>query len=213
MSTIVLDLDSTIVCSNPINNNYYVILDKYHNLHHRIGLLKFNDSEGESALWTVLRPYAKEFIEFIIKYFDKIIIWSAGQPDYVHKIVELLFRDYDRKPDIVYTSEQTIITQNSIIYKPLKFLLEDPKINGIDENNTIVIDDRLDTFSLNPRNGILIPEYIPKYLDDILYDNDNALLKVIAWLAIVRLRNTNDLISCDKSNIFEYDIEDYMSMF
>lgn len=75
MSTIILDLDHTLIHSvkpdkDMIENHDFTIT-----------------LSGDNKYNLYKRPFLHEFIEFCFKYFEKVIIWSAGTEDYVDMIL------------------------------------------------------------------------------------------------------------------------------
>jgi len=206
---IVLDLDETLVHTFE-NDDFKQTLN-----HEQINFIRsrifeykivdpnMNIEDSTYNIYGIMRPWLKLFLIFCFVYFKNVIVWSAGQPRYVMKIVDILFRDIF-PPLIIYTQEDTEIT-DEFTHKPLKKLFRDSRLCncGINEKNTIVIDDRSDTFSLNEMNGICIPEFKPEKSFEELITNDPSLLQLIYWLMQEDVMKTKDIRNLVKQNIFK----------
>jgi hypothetical protein len=212
---IVLDIDSTLVCSyeslkllSKIND----IRDKTNELFLNDRVHEFNYIENplNIPMWTLLRPYTREFITFCLSYFTGVIIWSAGKRNYVHSIKNILFPEEIRQPFLVFTYDETNVNiKRSIINKPLTKVFD--KLKNANFSNTLVVDDRYDTFSLNHHNGILIPKYEPTDILQMHKDDDICLLQLMGWLSTEEVMNSVDYRTLDKSKIFSVSIDEYLN--
>lgn len=208
---ICLDLDSTVI--NTFSKiNSLVKLDIYNNekknLRKRVYTIDLHDvvdTPGEgvySRMWGVYRPGWERFHNFCKNYFAGVIIWSAGQAKYVDGIVDILFPEPEFQPILIYNWNHCHTTENNI-YKPLKKIFADPRVkNRVTPENTLVIDDRDDTFSLNKENGILIPAYDVKPTEKRIMGEDKRLLELENWLSQQHVAISGDVRELDKSNIF-----------
>lgn len=213
---VVLDLDSTLVHSSP-NVDEYSKLDlrslvgKDRDRVYRYDLIDVNGSPGEGILypmWSILRPYVREFIEYLLDNYT-VHVWSAGKYKYVHQIVDALFPDPYRRPVTILTYDDCEFI-GDYIFKPLKRIYElNPEANP---SNTIIIDDRTDTFSRDPDNGIHIPIYEPPPTIEGIMREDYALLKIMLWLSTPMVKETADIRYLDKRYIFAYPISDYLEV-
>ena len=76
--------------------------------------------------------------------------------------------------------------------------------------NTFVLDDRSETFSLNKRNGIQIPEFESDMsIDDICNHTDCDLLKLMAWFSTKEVKECDDVRKLNKKNIFGKSLGEY----
>lgn len=167
--------------------------------------------EGEvTELSGIYRPYLKEFLEFCFQYFDNVVIWSAGKKKYVEKMCEFMF-PLKHQPLKIFNYDDCDIDENDFIAKPLEKLYKHKTCKGkLNSKNTLVIDDRDDTFSLNKRNGILIPEFESDMsIEDIHNHSDKNLLKLIAWLSTKEVSESTDVKKLNKSNIFKTSLKEY----
>lgn len=218
---IVLDIDATLVHTHG-DGDEYVNLNLFSNpkmqkLRGRTYTMNLTDvtvapgTGEEMKLYGIYRPWLKEFLEFCFKYFDHVIIWSAGKKKYVEKMCELMFTDRKKQPLIIYNYNDCEI-YDDYIRKPLSKLYSDPRTKGrMNEKNTLVVDDRDDTFALNKGNGILIPEYEATMSIKGINKKDNALLKLMGWLMTDEVRDASDIRKVDKSKIFKMSEEHYLS--
>jgi hypothetical protein len=55
---------------------------------------------------------------------------------------------------------------------------------GLSLENTVLIDDREESFALTPENGILIAEYAPKITVEELKKPNHDLINLGTWLAL-----------------------------
>lgn len=170
----------------------------------------FPGTGSVTKLAGIYRPYLKEFLDFCFEYFENVIIWSAGKKKYVEKMCQIMF-PLENKPLFIYTYDDCIVGEEDYLKKPLTKVYKDfPQLN---EKNTFILDDREDTFSLNEKNGIQIPEFESDMsLEDISGHPDNSLLKVIAWFSLPKVKNSKDVRKLNKDNIFDYSLEDYKKM-
>lgn len=156
------------------------------------------------------RPYLKEFLEFCFDYFENVIIWSAGKKKYVDKLCQFMF-PLKKKPLVIYTFSDCFF-DGDYVSKPLEKLYKDPKTKGmLNEKNTFHIDDRDDTYSENPDNGVLIPEFFCNMkLEDIANHKDNNLLKLMSWFSLPEVRKSKDIRKLDKEKIFSNSLDFYI---
>lgn len=196
--TIVLDLDETLVHTydGPTPKEVY---SKNRTPEARDRLYEI-EVHGR-ILVGVLRPNVREFIDFCLKYFDEVIVWSAGVADYVDEIVRVLFTG--AQPDRVYSRDKCL-PRDDLFLKPLESITT--KTRTMSE--MIIIDDRLTTFdSCNPRNGILIPIFSPLLSDPTLGANDTILVQLMNFFLHPSVKNTLDVRELDKSNIFSKKVK------
>lgn len=223
---IVLDIDATLVHTHgdinqeKIDDDFsmlriYSDVDrlKYRRKLYKMKLVDVIDvytGRGEiTNLAGIYRPYLREFLDFCFEYFDNVIIWSAGKKKYVEKMCEIMFPLQEHQPMLIYTYDDCVIQED--IKKPLKKLYDDPRTKGkLNDKNTYVLDDRDDTFSLNPKNGIMIPEFESDMsVEDITDHEDNAFLLLMAWFNTKEVKECKDVKKLNKNKIFEKTIEQY----
>jgi hypothetical protein len=170
--------------------------------------------DSRTIFWGITRPSLKFFLLFCSIYFKGVLIWSAGVSKYVERIVDIIFKDIF-PPRAIYDRRNTIQIDDEYrtTYKPLRNMFEDEYLKslGMNSENTFVIDDRKDTFSQNPENGIRIKRYEPKLTYSELVTDDPALKQLMFWFLrkdVMRTKNVADL-NLPKKRIFKepYHIE------
>ena len=220
---IVLDIDATLIHTHGDLENFKSLriysedeqMAMRKNLYH-MKLIDVTSEPGEgeiTELSGIYRPYLKEFLEFCFDYFKNVIIWSAGKKKYVEKMCEYMFPLKDQ-PLIIYNYDDCESDENDMITKPLEKIYKDKRIKGnLNEKNTFVLDDRTDTFSLNKRNGIQIPEFESDMsVEDICNHSDVELLKLIAWFNLKEVQDSKDVRKLNKKNIFSTSLSEYQKM-
>jgi len=208
--TIVLDLDNTLICSfdekNMHDNDYYYNIDDFNLFHTDSYDHSYCMFSNGYILWGVKRPNLIIFLDFIFKYFENIIVWSAGEKTYVDQICKYIFQDNGFPcPKIIWARDKCE-KQGKYYHKPLRKLIEyTNSVNSpvkLDINKMIILDDRTYTFFDNVNNGILIPAYSPKIEIDSIFNNDNSLLQFCNWCLTPNVINATSLIEISKTNIF-----------
>lgn len=196
---VVLDLDQTLVATQEEVSDLAdlkILSDpRYYNLRRRIYHLETKDYD----FWGIVRPHTYQFLAFCFSYFKTVIVWSAGKYDYVHALVDFLFRDFPR-PDLILTYDDTVVLKDNTIIKPLSLVYE--MTDEADYSNTIAIDDNPTTMMENPDNAILIPEYEPYPNLRSIAEEDLTLVELIEYFLSIR-KSTVDVREIPKSIFFE----------
>jgi len=227
---VILDLDATLISTQESFDSFKQLgIIKNPNLidiKRRCYCLKLTDIDtvaGDNIrydFWGIKRPYIEEFLLFCFNYFKLVIVWSAGEKNYVEAIVENIFKGL-RKPHLVWTKNDIVFDKDDNGLKPitkminsdfhLKHLLTPERIFVVDDNDT--------TFVKNKKNAIYIPAFDPE-LDDDNHETtiksfrkpDTTLLKLKYWLLLPHVRNCDDVTKLDLSTIFDYDHENYIKI-
>ena len=219
---IVLDIDATLAHAHgelgDFNiRNIYSDSDhiKFRRKLYRMKLVDVVSISG-SGVVTVLsgiyRPYLREFLDFCFDYFENVVIWSAGKKKYVEKMCEIMFPLKEHQPMLIYNYNDCIIGEEDYLKKPLKKLYDDPRTKGkLNEKNTFILDDRDDTFSLNPKNGIMIPEFESDMsVEDITDHEDSAFLNLMAWFNTKEVKEAKDVRKLNKNKIFKKTVKEHL---
>lgn len=136
------------------------------------GMVNINYVKNLDFYEGIKRPHLDTFLDFALKNFKGVYIWSAGKKEYVIPMTEEIFKNHNRKPDGIFTYDHLSILDNGQYSKPLKNI-------GLELDNTIMIDDRGSNFVENPNNGIVISKYEPNFTNlNELKKNDTALLEI-----------------------------------
>lgn len=175
---LVLDIDQTLVWSQPFSGY------EKHVLHH-VYLLH----DGLYA--TVERPGVDIFLKYCIKWFD-VIIWTAGLKEYADTVVPLLLRGTP-SPPILSQEDCTKFTRSDGQY----FLVKDlSKIPGSDE--IIMVDDNPASSHFQPEKSLLMFPFVGDnndfylffmlvYLWGIKNAKTDQTLKTREWMTEARL--------------------------
>jgi hypothetical protein len=218
---IVLDIDATLVHTHGDIEDFSMLKVyseedriKYRRKLYNMKLIDVASASGGgyvTVLAGIYRPYLREFLDFCFDYFDNIVIWSAGKKKYVEKMCEIMFPFQEQQPLLIYTYDDCVVGEEDYLKKPLKKLFQDERAKGkLNEKNTFVLDDRDDTFSLNPKNGIMIPEFESDMsLEDISEHEDDAFLKLMSWLSTKEVKECNDVRKLKKTGIFKKSLDEY----
>lgn len=112
-----------------------------------------------------IRPHLREFLWTVNDLFDVVAVWSAGERDYVHGIVDRVF---PYQPDLIWTREEcdTYVEWGSVCrVKPLT------KMFGWDIGyQTWIVDDSLCAAKMNPQHHIPILPFEGDLQDRCLAD-------------------------------------------
>lgn len=208
---IVLDIDETLVhadeqISNLDNLNKNIpFMEKL-----KFKVIHLNDNKVKFPIWYITRPYLREFLLFCFSYFRFVCVWSAGDHRYVNEIVQSLFK-FLPKPHIVFTKNNcyhdTVDNYNKPLNKIIdelnnKYKLKDDKVTL---KNILILDDRLDNFIPNPKNGILVPTFSPRLTIKDIYreiENDDNLLLFMEWLQKDNVITSKNVKLLNKKTIF-----------
>jgi hypothetical protein len=217
---IVLDLDSTLICTQDeedieLFRKYKIMTNPEHiALRTRCYYLTLDDYEEPGIgsvydFWGTLRPYTKEFLEFCFSYFRVVAVWSAGQAPYVEKLVDFLFADLPQ-PHVVFTFNHIEKGKKTIKLLDKMYNYNDFTKKYMNETNTLILDDNKQTFSKNKDNAVHIPGYEPKpTLKSLKSTKDRCLIQFMYWLCQEEVRTATDIQVLNKSNIFKTSIETY----
>lgn len=154
--------------------------------------LRFKNSE----MWSLKRPYLDKFINFALHTFDKVIVWSAGTYQYVHKVVKFIFRG-TCGPDLILCRDNCVKVDD-VWTKPLTEL--DKYIPGINLDHVLIIDDRSDVCEDNPNNAIIVEKYKPKSSKDKSFERDDTLKRLIDYF------NRPEVLTCDDVRKLEINL-------
>lgn len=149
------------------------------------------------------REHLDRFLSFAFGYFKYVIVWSAGGREYVHAIVNEIFKRHHRphyiltRDDIVYENEH-----ENDYYKPLHVI--NKLYPGVaPHSKTVFVDDKEDNFREDPGNGFTIPQCNIFVKDgEICAGEDSSLLCLMNWLSRENVINAQDITYLDKSCAF-----------
>ena len=176
-TAIVLDIDETL-CYTTDDPSIFQHQRPFDSLllRSRIYILDLIDKTDRTRLWGIKRPHLNEFLSFCFKNFDYVIVWSAGIKDYVEKMINILFTlEGHINPHFVFSRDHCYDNKGDLI-KPLVHLYEFQKeLKNVPLSNIVILDNKESNFTLNVENGLLIDDYMPKSVEEMLLDDKNLL--------------------------------------
>ncbi len=189
---LILDLDETLVHTFGPTDNFIEILEKLtEEQKRRMYTIQF--PEGD-ILFGYVRPYAEEFLKVAFAEFESVAVWSAGTNYYVHRIVEIVFKE--QQPRFIMSRDEcnelkVTDEEEPCRYKPLEIVYH--RYSDHNEKNTMIVDDRHDVCALNCMNNIRVPEFD---LNDANYQTrlkDRTLDILARWIQSDEFRNNTDV--------------------
>ena len=154
---LVLDLDNTLIASD-------VDFDRYYDIH-----------VPDSGVFTSFRPYAREFLKNVNKYFD-IGIWTAATRSYAEPIVNKLFHGLGFMPLFLNCQEDCVAVVVEVNGSPMYGLAKPISKLPWPIEHILIVDDLKYTFAFNVENGIHIEAWKRST------HSDNELLTLLNWL-------------------------------
>lgn len=198
---IILDLDETLVhtfgVKLPTGKEGRNLMQQHHGRIYIVNSVTLNNQKKikNEYLWGITRPGLNKFMQFCFNQFGQVIIWSAGTGRYVKDVVNKVLCDL-RCPHYIFTQEDCYVDDEGYLKKPIKYLKsENPEINNLYLENTLIIDDRSDNFEYEPNNGIKIPPYDPDR-------QDSSLMDLMKWFKSDKFKQSQDVRKLDKDKIF-----------
>ncbi len=182
--TIVLDMDLTLLCTIGDGSDLSQRMRSSHRETYDVlvkkgvivptTLTQFGGSGTASHNDVVKRPGVDELLTFCRAVFKNVILWSAGQANYVYDTVKLVldphgrgifdhvFTAHDVSRHVVDLDNRYVRSAGPTIFttKPLKKITE--LFPDATLEKTVIVDDLQCNFIPNPRNGILIPPFSPQ---------------------------------------------------
>jgi hypothetical protein len=214
---IVFDIDETLVhtCNSMKKYKKFKLYSSGENADIRdrfytismVDVVETSGSGSEYNMWGIFRPHLLEFLEFVFEYFEEVHIWSAGQYLYVHAMADVIFYAKNYIINHILTYEDCDFVRKdengekyTETFKPLTKFLD--VSDGANSKNTFIIDDRTDTFSKNPKNGILIPKYNPDFTREDILKDETSLLELKKWFMKKEVMESKDVRKLKKDDIF-----------
>lgn len=169
---IFLDLDNTLICSEDYSRT--VVKDAY-----------VYDYDFLYPFVTTGRPYLQFFLDYLFENFN-VSIWTAASKNYASFIYDRFIKRYNHKRQIkllLYNVHCELSMKKTGGSKSLSMLWEVWKFPGFDKNNTFIIDDLKEVFTIQPQNCIRIKPFIFNK-NGMIYDDE--LIKLIYKLEQIK---------------------------
>lgn len=151
-----------------VDREYTLVLDLDETLVH------FQE-DGKNGGRFLTRPYASSFLEVLSQHFE-LVIFTAAMQDYADFILDKI--DKTQAISFRLYREHTTFSHN-IYHKDLSKL-------GRDLSKTIIVDNNMQNFRLQPANGI----YIKSWYND---ESDEALARLCPILANIAKHQPDDI--------------------
>lgn len=148
-------------------------------------------TDREEDVLVIKRPGVDEFLRRARKTFSHVLIWSAGQKEYVEKVIDGLFERHP-PPDLVMTYDD-IHHESNGYSKPLSRVYE--KVDAASPKNTILVDDCESNFIHDTNNGVKIKRYAPAIREIITgqYNTDTELYVLADYFADKSFASARDV--------------------
>jgi hypothetical protein len=211
MRNIILDLDSTLIytCEGEKSREFFQKLELYtknHFLRGEIYSFEIVRNNRKILIWGVFRPGLRKFIDYCFEKFDNIIVWSAGHEDYVHYICRAIFGEKIKKILRIFSRDYCDDVDGFIV-KIMDKLFDDLKHEGVNQTNTVILDDNEETFKYNQNNALHINAFkidygCDNFVQEIKNIEDNSLYNVMEWFEDTKEFWENDVRMSVPSTIF-----------
>ena len=156
LKNVILDLDQTI-----ISGESYDELDRFSEGELSNKMKHFRHSHMKGYYRIFERPGLQDFLDYLFANFN-VSVWTAASKEYALFIIRniVINRRKHRKLDYVLYAKHCDHSRNK--YKSIKklcMLWKTYKIDGYNDNNTIIIDDNNEVFSAQTKNCIHIKPF------------------------------------------------------
>lgn len=184
---IVLDIDETLFTS--------IDPEDYKSVSHKED---YKLEHGKRPYKAFRRPFLKKFIEFCLKQFDYIGIWTNADEMWMRKFIDNLLPNtpflftYDKS-----YSEEYVHNGVRIRIKPLRKIFEKYAHLGIDSTNTIMIEDSPENCIQNKKNCIQVPDF------NVVKNSNDYVLPLLAAY-IYNMDPSKDIKKQNRPNWLQY---------
>jgi TFIIF-interacting CTD phosphatase-like protein len=144
---VLLDLDQTLISAEDWNEHDFDSNKK------KAKKFKFHDMDGYYIVFE--RPNLQQFLDYLFDNFN-VSVWTAASKDYALFIIDkIILTKPDRHLDWVFFSYHCDISKSKKDgSKDLSMLWNEYKIDGYNEDNTIIIDDYKEVYDTQPDNCV-----------------------------------------------------------
>lgn len=169
---LIIDLDETLIHSEFRNQDNYKILDDYtKNSKCQNKTFSYSDENSIYFFDVFFRPYLKEFLTTVSKYFD-LAIFTAAVKGYADIILDYIDPRKEFFQFRLYR-DACIPIQQRLYIKDLRI------IKDYDPKNVILMDNSLYSFMNQPSNGMLVNSFYTNHKDTQLISAKNYLVNHI----------------------------------
>ena len=169
---LLIDLDETLIHSEFRNKDNYKALDIYtKNSKCKSKTFSYSDENYIYYIDVFFRPYLKEFLNAVSKYFD-LAIFTAAMKGYADTILDYIDPNNQFFQFRLYR-DACIPLQQRLYIKDLRI------IKNYDPMNVILMDNSLYSFMNQPSNGMLVNSFYTNHKDTQLISAKNFLINHI----------------------------------
>lgn len=150
------------LCSSVITHSSYDTMDIEHLVLDLDGtLIGLNTKITHDVIEVTVRPYLKDFFDFVFSHFKTVSIWTAANVHWWNSAYEVLKEHMPVGAGFtrIWTHEDCTVDEQNCLYKPLEDFVDDIAHLGADMYNTMIIDDTPHTYRANKINAIAIKPY------------------------------------------------------
>ena len=169
---LLIDLDETLIHSEFRNKDNYKVLDLYtKNSKCYSKTFSYSDENCIFFIDVFFRPYLKDFLKDVSKFFD-LAIFTAAMKCYADTIIDFI----DPKNELF----QFRLYRDACIPIQQKLYIKDLRIiKNYDPMNVILMDNSLYSFMNQPSNGMLVNSFYSDHKDTQLISAKNFLINHI----------------------------------
>jgi FMN phosphatase YigB (HAD superfamily) len=147
---IVFDIDETLFNSIEAERGKSVKVSRHHKLQH-----------GKVKYYAYRRPHLEAFMRFIAKHFEYIGLWTHGDSLWLSKFIKhILPNNVKLLFTYSYEDSEPYKGNPKDRIKPLSKIYQQFGHLGINERNTLMIEDTKENCRANPLNCIIVPEFL-----------------------------------------------------
>lgn len=139
---------------------------------------------GKYNCW--IRPYLKDFLDFIFIEFD-VIVWTSMSRENALKLVQIFFKNHNRRLKHVFTRDDCKVEPNSYIgYKNIKLVTF--MFPQYTKKDIVCIEDTTEKYKNDKDNILLVDEFVGDKTDNEL---NVVILKLRKYLDGASLEDLN----------------------
>lgn len=191
--TIILDLDETLIRTFRPEDKMDPKLRKHKDY--------FKFTIGGEKFEGIKRPYLDEFLLFLSRIANPIIIFTAATRNYAEEIIKVIFPHPERQPFALFSQENC--TGKSVI-KPIDLVFEKHG-DFMDENSLLILDDRQSAYFESDQGNLVV---IPKFTGNL---NDNMLKRTKDLFLNLRTLMKTQQPDGTYLTVFDFDIKHFLA--
>lgn len=174
---VIFDIDDTCIYAASVGSKVH---ESYESHIIKFAMDQQYDEEDLIEFNVVVRPKIRKLFDYLNKNNVRICVWSAGQRPYIDQVIPILFPYPWLQPYFVMTADtiydDTVDGKKSVGRKPLNLITQ--TMSGINNYNTLLIDDNPDTYAFNHSNAVRVEKFSKR----LGTGNDTVIDKLIEWI-------------------------------